>query len=155
MQETYETQVWSLGKEDPLEKETATHSSILAWRIPWTEQPGGLQSTGMQRVRHNWEANTHTADGGTSHHQFRGLTPTWSSWGPILWSTFEYCLSRDRQLASPHTAFHQERHTFGGIFWILEATSDTCSMCCSKHFYCLWVGSKAKGPCRKSRLLCD
>ena len=42
--------VQSLGQEDPLEKEMATHSSILAWRIPWTEEPGGLQSTGLQRV---------------------------------------------------------------------------------------------------------
>ena len=50
----WETQVWSLGQEDPLEKEMATHSSILAWRIPWTEEPGGLQSTGLQRVRHDW-----------------------------------------------------------------------------------------------------
>ena len=48
-----ETWVRSLGWEDPLEKEMATHSSILAWRIPWTEEPGGLQSTGSQRVRHD------------------------------------------------------------------------------------------------------
>ena len=48
-----ETGVLSLGQEDPLEKEMATHSSILAWRIPWTEEPGGLQSMGSQRVRHN------------------------------------------------------------------------------------------------------
>ena len=48
-----ETQVPSLGQEDPLEKGMATHSSILAWRIPWTEEPGRLQSTGLQRVRHN------------------------------------------------------------------------------------------------------
>ena len=48
------TWVWSLGQEDPLEKEMATHSSILAWRIPWTEKPGGLQSMGLQRVRHDW-----------------------------------------------------------------------------------------------------
>ena len=48
-----ETQVRSLGQEDPLEKEMATHSSILAWRIPRTEEPGGLQSTGSQSVRHN------------------------------------------------------------------------------------------------------
>ena len=44
----WETQVQSLGQEDPLEKEMATHSSILAWRIPWTEEPGGLQSMGSQ-----------------------------------------------------------------------------------------------------------
>ena len=48
-----ETWVRSLGWEDPLEKEMATHSRILAWRIPWTEEPGGLQSLGSQRVRHN------------------------------------------------------------------------------------------------------
>ena len=48
-----ETQVQSLGQEDSLEKGMATHSSILTWRIPWTEEPGGLQSTGSQRVGHN------------------------------------------------------------------------------------------------------
>ena len=46
--------VQSLGWEDPLEKEMATPTSILAWRFPWTEEPGGLQSVGLQRVRHNW-----------------------------------------------------------------------------------------------------
>ena len=49
-----ETGVWSLGQEDPLEKEMATHSSMLVWRIPWTEEPGGLQSMGSQWVRHDW-----------------------------------------------------------------------------------------------------
>ena len=49
MQEKKETQVQSLGWEDPLETEMATHSSILAWNIPWTEEPGGLQSMGSQR----------------------------------------------------------------------------------------------------------
>ena len=49
-----EAQVRSLGQEDPLEKEMATHSSTLAWKIPWMEEPGRLQSTGLQRVRHNW-----------------------------------------------------------------------------------------------------
>jgi len=48
-----ETRVWSLGWEDPLEKEMAIHSSIRACRIPWTEEPGGLQSMGSQRVGHN------------------------------------------------------------------------------------------------------
>ena len=49
-----ETQVWSLSWEDPLQEGMAIHSSILAWRIPWTEVPGGLQSVGSQRVRHDW-----------------------------------------------------------------------------------------------------
>ena len=55
-----ETQVRSLGREDLLEKERATHSSILAWRIPWTEKLCGLQSTGLQRVGHDWATNTNT-----------------------------------------------------------------------------------------------
>ena len=50
---TRETWVQSLGQEDPLKKEMATHSSILAWRIPWTEEPGGVQSMRSQRVGHD------------------------------------------------------------------------------------------------------
>ena len=52
-----ETWVQSLGQEDSLEKGMATHSSILAWRIPWTEEPGGLQSLGSHRVGHHWATN--------------------------------------------------------------------------------------------------
>ena len=58
MQETW---VWSLGWKDPLEEGMATHSSILAWRIPWTEEPGGLQSKGSQRVGHDWATQRSTA----------------------------------------------------------------------------------------------
>ena len=58
-----ETWVQSLGREDLLEKEMATHSSILAWRIPWMEEPGGLQSMGSQRVGHDWATSlTHSAN---------------------------------------------------------------------------------------------
>ena len=55
MQEMQEIRVWSLGWEDPLEEGMATHSSILAWEIPWTEESGSLQSTGFQRIRHDSE----------------------------------------------------------------------------------------------------
>ena len=55
MQETW---VQSLAWEDSLEKGMATHSGIVAWRIPWTEEPGGVQSMGSQRVRHNWATNS-------------------------------------------------------------------------------------------------
>ena len=58
MQEMQETWVPSLGLEDPLEKEMAAHSSILAWKIPWAEKPGGLQSKGLQKIR-TW-LSTHT-----------------------------------------------------------------------------------------------
>ena len=57
MQQTW---IRSLGQEDPLEKEMAAHSSILAWRIPWTEKPGGLQTMESQRVRHDWTSFTHS-----------------------------------------------------------------------------------------------
>ena len=53
------TQVWYLGWENPLEEELATHSSILAWKTPWTEEPNRLQGTGSQRIGHDW-AQTHT-----------------------------------------------------------------------------------------------
>ena len=66
-----ETWVGSLGQEDSLEKGMAIHSSILAWRIPWTEEPGGLQSTVSQRVGHNWATNTFT---------FQNWVPLLSLW---------------------------------------------------------------------------
>ena len=53
VQEMQEAWVQSLGREDPLEEDMATHSSVLAWRIPWTEEPAGLQPVGSQRVRHD------------------------------------------------------------------------------------------------------
>ena len=55
----WETRVQSLGQEDPLEKEMEPHSIILAWRIPWREEPGRLQSMGSQRVRYNWATSLH------------------------------------------------------------------------------------------------
>ena len=54
MQELQKVWIWSLGREDPLEEGMATHSSILAWRISWTEKPGRLQSRGSQKVGHHW-----------------------------------------------------------------------------------------------------
>ena len=61
MQEPQEIQVQSMGQEDPLEKGMATHSSSLAWRIPWTEEPGGLSTTESKRVRHDWSDLAHTS----------------------------------------------------------------------------------------------
>ena len=59
--EIQEIQVWSLGQEDHLEKEMATHSGIIAWRIPWTEEARGLQSIGLQKLDMNkWLTHTHT-----------------------------------------------------------------------------------------------
>ena len=58
----WETCVWSLGQEDPLEKEMTTHSSIPAWKIPWTEESGGLQSMGLQKVGHDWVTKQEVRD---------------------------------------------------------------------------------------------
>ena len=69
MQETW---VRSLGQEDPLEKEMASHSSLLGWRIPWTEEPGGLQSMGSQRVRHDWATELNW----TCHPYLESVDPT-------------------------------------------------------------------------------
>ena len=71
-------EIWvqSLGWEGPLEKEKATHSSILAWRIPWTEKPGGLQSMGSQRVRHDWVTFTFTLVYNPKGIHFRRKTET-------------------------------------------------------------------------------
>ena len=96
MQKPQETWVWSLGAEDLLEKETATHFSILASKIPWMEEIGGLQTMGSQRVGHDWVTNTLTQD----HLSFRmwqlqsaGFTESfknnthvfwWQAWSPSL-----------------------------------------------------------------------
>ena len=72
-----ETQVQSLGQEDPLEKEMVTHSSILTWRIPWMEKPGKLQSTGLQRVRQDWVTSL-------THSHIHSLTHS-TPWGDITW----------------------------------------------------------------------
>ena len=75
MQETW---VPSLDQEDPLEKGMATQTNILAWRIPWTEEPGRLQSIGLQRIGHDWvtHARTHTR----THTHTHTHTHTWGCW---------------------------------------------------------------------------
>ena len=68
------TRAWSLGLEDPLEGEMATHFSILAWKLSWTEEPGGLQSMGLQRVEHDW-ACRHKCYGIKSSHYIKFQSP--------------------------------------------------------------------------------
>ena len=69
MQETSETRVRSLSQEDPPEEGMATHSSVLAWRIPWTEEPSGLQSMGLQREIRPKRLSTHSMSTGTSENK--------------------------------------------------------------------------------------
>ena len=87
------TQAWSLGWENPLEKGMATHSSILAWRIPWTEEPGGLQFMRLQRGGHDWGTNTFTLRRASSHQmeiQLRGLEGAVRDWGEKAAASWEW-----------------------------------------------------------------
>ena len=83
IQETQETKIWSVGQEDSLEEEMATHSSILAWKIPWTDEPGGLQSMGSQRVRYNW------VDWACTHIKLLGYENLWLR-DPVLGQTLNF-----------------------------------------------------------------
>ena len=83
----WETQVRSLGREDPLEKEMATHSSTIAWKIPWTAEPGRLQSMGLQRVRHDWA--TRLVGIGHSPGETRCKLPEFSRSG-VIWDALNF-----------------------------------------------------------------
>ena len=95
----WETRVSSLGWEDALEKGMATHSSILVWEIPWTKEPGRLQSMGSQRVRHDWMTNT--TKGPTLPNKILGslLTKLFPAFG-ILSGTYpkQWCSKKDQVL---------------------------------------------------------
>ena len=95
-----EIRVPSLDKEDPLEKGMAAHSTILASRLPWTEQTGRIQSLWSQRVRHNWEANTgfqqesaHRCDGAKLRGNLRKLGKWFPKAKAISFIHFPYCIS--------------------------------------------------------------
>ena len=79
-----EMQIWFSSWEDPLEEEMATHSSTLAWRIPQTEQPHGLQSIGLQRVRHDWRDLAHVSDGRVKEAEFPDAVRSCKPWSDFL-----------------------------------------------------------------------
>ena len=90
----WETQVQSLGREDPLEKEMVTQSSTLAWKIPWTEEPGRLQSMGSQRVGHDWATSL-------SLHFYCYRASLVAQTGknlPVMWETWVWSLGREYPL---------------------------------------------------------
>ena len=100
-------QVWSLGWEDPLEKGMAILSSILSWRIPWTKEPGGLQSMGSQRVGHDWVANTHTH----THTSFFGsLATSFTTWETFPWVILNAPVNTATP-KEPETLFSSHWHT--------------------------------------------
>ena len=113
-----ESQVQSLGGEDPLEKGMTTHLSILAWRIPWTEEPGGLQSMGSQRVGHNWVTNTFTLAPCQTHFQHLVLLIFPVSWGRrVLYYHYYY-----PHFLSEQTEASTSRETMS-LRWHLEPLS--------------------------------
>ena len=138
-----ETRVRSLGREDPLEKEMATHSNILAWKIPWTEEPGRPQSVGSQRVGHNWatllslSTNVLTEWTGTS---IQGRTPlSFSLWGNrvschSLW-VFMVLLS------SHHSHSHDTKWLSSLQLCHLSASASPVSISQSPNFWKREVGA--------------
>ena len=82
--------VWSQGWEDPLEKGMATHLSILAWRIPWTEEPGGLLFMGSQRVGHNWATRQPYIVAPYCYFNFQFPNDLWSCGALCIYLTFVY-----------------------------------------------------------------
>ena len=84
-------QVQSLCWEDPLEKEMATHSSTLAWKIPWTEEPGRLQSTGSQRVGHDWVTSLETIQTQVDKLLNKTQRLLYSEWKLAYFLTYRYC----------------------------------------------------------------
>ena len=107
-----ETQVQSLDQEDSLEKGMVTHSSILAWRIPWREEPGGLQSMGSQRVKHNRAINTftffHTHAEEKPVFQMRAhLLKTCTDLSKFCTDSFSYCVAFNRSRILKQTKIEQ------------------------------------------------
>ena len=96
----WEIWVWSLDWDDPLEEDMATHSNILAWRIPWTEEPGGLQSMGSQRVRHDWVTKHSTRDTGSIPGS--GRSPGGGHGYPFHYSCLENPMDRGTSWATAH-----------------------------------------------------
>ena len=118
-----ETLVWSLGWEDPLEEDMETHSSILAWRIPWAEEPGGLQSIGSQRVGYDW------GDWALTHIEYN-----------LLILTFKASVSLCSYILYISLFF---------ISWaVIKVSHQDCnfalyifkpSVCCVVYIYCTWI----------------
>ena len=110
----WETRVRSLGREDPLEKGMAPHSSTLAWRIPWMEEPGGLQSTGSQRVGHDRASNPAL------------LLP----FLPVIIFTLRGCLIQESDMSKKECARAPWSHMF------LRRSQH--SLCVQRQFSCAW-----------------
>ena len=130
------TRVRSLSWEDPLEKEMATHSSIFAWEVSWTEEPGGLQSMGLQRVRHDWATNTYL---------LIHVAASWSNillihiyWGPTMCLiVLEDTEKSSRTLSLSREPLYSSK-IISGLPWWLSGKESACQ--CRKPRVSPWVG---------------
>ena len=155
MQETW---VWSLDGKDPLEKGIAIHSSILAWRIPWTEEPGGLQSMGMQRVGHNWATDTFTFTDEDKHFPSLSLLKTVLPWTSLKIHTLLHRIPNTIFKLAVYFSLHvwgpknKLPDTFTVMAWVTK-TKMSQGGCPGKseawfslHRSQLWPGSTPRGP---------
>ena len=121
-----DTQVRSLSWEDPLERGMATHSSILAWRIPWTEEPGGLQSMGSQRVGHDRETSTFACSH-PSEHTWREFQSSlaWragfasADMGTLIWPctwVLDLLFWKERHYHTPQKGLNLQKYTIDSCF---------------------------------------
>ena len=123
--------VWSLGWEHPLEEAMATHSSILAWKIPWTEESGGLQSMGLQRVGHDW-ATEHT------HTQLLDRIQQWRL------QLLDFCLGGGYFFIFGCAGFLLLRGLFPGCVRRAQATLWWWCMAFSLQWLLLWRGTGSR-----------
>ena len=112
----WETRVRSLGREDALEKEMATHSSILAWRIPWTEEPARLQSTGSQRVGHDWVTSLSLSQRPLCLVQVFNGSKTKGSMFLCIYRSIHVCVYTRVCVCVSHTHTHMCKHTYKSFF---------------------------------------
>ena len=137
MQETQETWVQTFGQEGPLEEGMATHSNILAWRIPWTEEPDGLQSIGSQRVGHDW---SNWASSSKLMWQFQGVRNPRSLYLVTLLSQGSYSFLHGPIGHTTVSTFQPTEPEWGGEGFILprKGESESCScppfLCISQNF---------------------
>ena len=118
------TQVWSLGREDPLEKGMGTLSSILPWRIPWTGEPGGLQSMGSQRVRHDRATNTFIFSLVATFAENDSQFHVWLRRGHVPLPWHSHCLASIRHSVS---ISYSERVWSSGKDWIKVLVLSPCN----------------------------
>ena len=147
MQETQKTRVQSLNHEEPLEKGMASHSSILAWKIPWTEEPSGLQSMGLQRVGHNWTRTHSPLTQGKKRwsNQYSGhLIYIFPPLGSLRSPTAGLEKTRTQEVIWRHRPLHSSSvQSFlcpqGGLYFLLHCPLGGCVCVCACVCVCVCV----------------